>query len=314
MSRFRILCFILFTGCQYAAGNPVNVTEYEHVREADAWLRLHSVPAAWSDAAVRCQLEDGVLASPTSAAIARAMLNAMDKHKLASNSVFIGATSLFSKVDFKSLDGKDLADSLEWASGEPDHAGDEAEDCLTLTGTGTLANISCAKLLPYFCRKTVHNCSSDGITSPTVGLRTCNDRPDYKWEPSTGSCYKFHGASKPWRLALATCHTEGGHLAIINNQTESNILKNLYNHNTDTVTGADEPRHAFIGLRKYDDGEWATIFGELLAETGFAIWDVSEPSNGDGLVNEYCGSMHLNGLLNDASCSWKSPFICEITA
>ncbi|XP_063617329.1 macrophage mannose receptor 1-like [Cydia splendana] len=313
MSCFRLLCLMLFTGCQYAAGSPVSVTEYEYVREADAWLRLHIVPAAWSDAAVHCQLEDGVLASPTSSAIVRTMLDVMDKHKLALNSVFIGATSRFSKGNFKSLDGENLADSLEWASGEPDNAFD-AEDCLALTGAGTLADVSCTRVLPYFCRKTVHNCSSDNeITSPTSGLRTCNDRSDYKWETSTGSCYKFHGVSKPWRLALATCHAEGGHLAVINSDTESAVLKNLYNYNTDTVTGADQPKHALIGFRKYDDGAWATIFGETLVEAGFANWDVGEPSNGSGVVNEYCGSLHLNGLLNDASCSWKSPFICEIT-
>ncbi|XP_063376693.1 macrophage mannose receptor 1-like [Cydia fagiglandana] len=241
------------------------------------------------------------------------MLDVMNKHKLALNSVFIGATSRFSKGNFKSLDGENLADSLEWASGEPDNAFD-AEDCLALTGAGTLADVSCTRVLPYFCRKTVHNCSSDNeITSPTPGLRTCNNRSDYKWETITGSCYKFHGVSKPWRLALAMCHAEGGHLAVINSETESAVLKNLYKNNTHTVTGADQPRHALIGFSKYDDGAWATIFGETLTEAGFANWDVGEPSNGSGAVNEYCGSMHLNGLLNDASCSRKSPFICEIT-
>ncbi|XP_061707697.1 C-type mannose receptor 2-like [Cydia pomonella] len=314
MSRFKLLCLVLFTGWQYAAGSRVTATEYEYVREADAWLRLHIVPAAWSDAAVHCQLEDGVLASPTSEAIAQAMLKAMEKYKLASKSVSIGATSLFSKGDFKSLDGEDLADSLEWASGEPDNAFN-AENCLALAGAGKLADISCARALPYFCLKNVHNCSSDNeVTSPTPGQPACGkDRYDYKWEPRTGSCYKFHGASKPWRLALATCQAEGGYLAIINSGTESTILKNLYNSNTDAVTGADQPKHALIGFRKYEDGEWATIFGETLANAGFANWDVGEPSNGSGVVNEYCGSMHINGLLNDASCSWKSPFICEIT-
>ncbi|XP_047987425.1 C-type mannose receptor 2-like [Leguminivora glycinivorella] len=310
MYRFILLCGILLTGSQYSAGNPLSSTAYEYVQEADAWLRLHIVPATWSDAVARCQLEDGVLAAPTTKAVAKAMLSAMEKHKLTSKGVFIGATSLFSKGEFRTLNGENLADSLEWASGEPDNTGD-AEDCLMLTGKGALADVSCSRVLPYFCRKNVHNCSSvEGVTSAKP-LLLCG--LGYHWYTSTGSCYKFHGASKPWRLALATCHSDGGHLVVIDSETESDVLKEIYEDNFDTITGADQPRHALIGFRKYDDGEWATIFGETLAEAGFAKWDSEEPSNGNGVVNEYCGSMHINGLLNDASCSWKSPFICEIT-
>ncbi|XP_063529596.1 hepatic lectin-like [Cydia strobilella] len=302
MFRFGLLCHVLFAGWQHAAGHgdPAIFTD-EYVREADAWLRLHLIPATWSDAAVRCQLEGGVLATPTSSAITQAMKSAMDKNNFGSNNVFIGATNRFSKGDFKSLNGENLADSLGWAFDEPDNTG----DCLALTGAGALAHVSCTRVLPYFCSKSTHNCGSNGGTP-------CG-RNGYEWEPRTGSCYKFHGQAKTWRKALAACHAEGGHLAVINSKTESSVLEKLYDEYADTITGAKEDRQAFVGFSKFYDGVWATIYGETLSDAGFEGWDSKEPSNGDGILEESCGSIHRNGKLNDAACFWTSPFICEIT-
>ncbi|XP_063381774.1 hemolymph lipopolysaccharide-binding protein-like [Cydia fagiglandana] len=235
--------------------------------------------------------------------MAQAMLSKMKAHKLAS-SVFIGATGILSKGDFKSLDGTDLANTaLGWAAGEPNNA-NNAEDCLAMNEVGALEDVSCSRLLPYFCRKeSTNKCRVTHVKS------LCNNY-GYKWESHTGSCYKFHGAAKTWRLALATCHSEGGHLAIINNEIESKLLKKIYKENVKNIEGAKESRHALIGFRRWDDGEWATIHGESLINAGFSQWSPSEPNNSGG---EKCGSIHDNGLLNDAPCDEPFAFICEIS-
>ncbi|XP_063617325.1 lymphocyte antigen 75-like [Cydia splendana] len=334
MFRLGYLCLVLFMGCQHAAGSPVSVPDYEYVREADAWLRLHSVPAAWSDAAVRCQLEGGMLASPTTNAMTEAMLDAMKKRKLASNRVFIGITDIRSSGKYESLDGEDLPVDLEWIAGDSYEF--ETTYCLELTDTGKLTFTSCSRELPYFCRKSIHNCPSSPSTEdsadnysyyadvdsdtddsknsedeiPTSSAAQECDGNGYEWEPRTGSCYKFHRAAKPWRSALSTCHAEGGHLAIINSATESTVLKELYEQNNHTViTGTSNPYYASIGFRKWG-GEWVTVQGETLAEAGFEEWSPGEPN---GLGEENCGTMYWDGLLNDASCGALFPYICEKT-
>ncbi|XP_061707738.1 hemolymph lipopolysaccharide-binding protein-like [Cydia pomonella] len=212
---------------------------------------------------------------------------------------FTGINSIRAKDNFTSLDGVRLSSiPLSWAADQPDNANSD-EDCVALTGAGKMADVSCASMLPYFCRKE----------------NKCGPKDNgYDWQPRTSSCYKFHHMTNTWRKALATCHAEGGHLAIINSDTESTVLKELYEvHPDEVLVGASEYKHAFIGFRKYEDNEWATIYGEPLAEAGFTVWNKNEPSKTGYRGLELCGSIHRNGLLNDAPCEDTSAFICEIT-
>ncbi|XP_061707701.1 macrophage mannose receptor 1-like [Cydia pomonella] len=284
---FALLCLISIVG-PYCAASARN-SDYVYRAEVDAWLRLHMVPAIWSDAGMRCYLEGGTLASPTTKAMARAMSAMMAEHKL-TRSVFTGINSILSRENFKSLEGVPLLSiPPRWAAGQPDNENSD-EDCVALTGAGELADMSCESVLPYFCRKeNDHKCGAKNN--------------GYKWEPRTGSCYKFHRGSKTWRRALVACHAEGGHLAVINNQIESAVLKDIMND-------VDENRHAFIGFMQYYDKEWATINGDTLSEAGFKEWNRGEPSSPG---QENCGSINRNGLLNDAPCDYQLPFLCEFT-
>ncbi|XP_047990055.1 hemolymph lipopolysaccharide-binding protein-like [Leguminivora glycinivorella] len=201
MLQLIYLCVIVIVHMvHYAVSSPA--TSYVYSYEEDALFRLHIIPAVWSDAALRCQLEGGVLASPTTRVMAQAMLSTMEAHKLTS-SVFIGATGILSKGYFKSVDGTDLdKTSLEWAAQEPNNANND-EDCLAMTQGGNLEDVSCSSLLPYFCRK-------ESIKTCRVAhAKALCKSHGYKWEPQIGSCYKFHGVAKTWRDALATCHSEG---------------------------------------------------------------------------------------------------------
>ncbi|XP_063376607.1 hemolymph lipopolysaccharide-binding protein-like [Cydia fagiglandana] len=166
MLQFLFLCVILSVGQHHVAA--VLDPGYEFVQEADAWLRLHMVPAVWSDARLRCQLEGGVLASPSTDAITRAMLTQMIRHKVTSRNVFTGIHALNFDLDFTSLDGVPLSKiNLDWAPNEPDDDNEEEQKCVVLNGAGQVADVSCNDKHPYFCKKesSVMNTTSDCPTT-----------------------------------------------------------------------------------------------------------------------------------------------------
>ncbi|XP_063617169.1 collectin-10-like [Cydia splendana] len=110
------------------------------------------VPARWSDAGMRCLLEGGVLASPTTNAMAQVMAAIMDDHKL-TRSVFTGINSILVRENFTSLEGVPLSSiPVGWAAGQPDNDNAD-EDCVALTGGAKMEDVSCESVLPYFCKK-----------------------------------------------------------------------------------------------------------------------------------------------------------------
>ncbi|KAG8236825.1 hypothetical protein J437_LFUL017282 [Ladona fulva] len=121
---------------------------------------------------------------------------------------------------------------------------------------------------------------------------------DYKLIPGIGY-YKFHNeTARNFDDAEEICSKEGGHLAIINSEEESNALKG-------SIYG-----FAYIGFHdRIKEGEFITIFGQSLKYTGFNRWSASYEPNGG--TSENCGSLHPNGGINDISCNINIPFICE---
>ncbi|XP_063529548.1 asialoglycoprotein receptor 2-like [Cydia strobilella] len=297
MVQFAKVCFVLCVCLQYVAGS--SNTDYVYKPEMDGWLRLSKDPATWSEASKRCNQDGGVLASPTTSGMARAMASMMVKNgEKLMHSVFTGINSI-DKDKFTSLDGVEVSSMpVRWAFGQPDDASSD-ENCIELMHAGELAAISCLTELPYFCRK-----ERNAI---------CGAKADgYEWEPRTGSCYKFHRLATTWGSAKATCRDEGGNLAIINSDTESTVLKQIYQKNPKyKIVGAEDGDYAIIGFEKSTYAEWVTINGESLAAAGFQGWSAGEPNNGHGLT-ENCGSIFRDGRLNDCPCLYSYPFICEI--
>ncbi|PSN54434.1 Hemolymph lipopolysaccharide-binding protein [Blattella germanica] len=60
-----------------------------------------------------------------------------------------------------------------------------------------------------------------------------------------------------------------------------------------------------------DEGNYRTVTGCSLKETGYYKWDAFEPTKTYGTEEEDCGSMSRNALLNDYRCHMKAHFICE---
>ncbi|XP_049851104.1 hemolymph lipopolysaccharide-binding protein-like [Schistocerca gregaria] len=116
--------------------------------------------------------------------------------------------------------------------------------------------------------------------------------------------YKFHTTKETWSDARRICVAEGGHLAILNSDTEANIAKQLFSKHKQLDSWA------FIGFHDENkEGEYITIFDEPLHTTGYTKWGSGQPDNYQN--NEDCGSVDHEGRLNDYPCGAKAPFICE---
>ncbi|XP_063617172.1 C-type lectin domain family 10 member A-like [Cydia splendana] len=302
---------------------------YEYVQEADAWLRLHIVPADWQDARLRCHLEGGVLTSPTSSALTKAMIAIMAANQVTMRQVFTGIQAVVARGHFMTIDGIPLSNlSLRWADNEPNNANNN-EDCLVMNSEGEVADVNCANVYPFFCTKksskmTVNKCGNTDnekelrnflymAKEPAIKCRLCTT--EYHLEPRIGSCYKFHQVPRTWHQAAAACFSEGGHLAIINSPIESQVLKELFAKYPENTLRVKYPHVAMIGFWDWNEharnGEWFTIFGETLTDAGFSTWAPNEPNNAFGI--EFCGSIVRDGLLNDFECNTTAVFICEIT-
>ncbi|XP_063529595.1 secretory phospholipase A2 receptor-like [Cydia strobilella] len=291
---------------KYVTGSPV-IMGYEYVPEVDAWLRLHIEPAIWPDARLRCHLEGGALASPTTSAMSNAMIEMLASNKLTMRHAYIGVHAFISKGDFMSMDGIPMANlSVRWREGEPDNAKNE-EDCVVLNGVGEAIDVSCNTPRPYFCRKENAKMIIDKCGTTAEG---------YKLESRTGSCYKFHRVSRTWHRAAMACQAEGGHLVVINSNEEAQVLKDIFgrNKNEASVGVWDWNEHGEWNrsvYRKWIGDAFLIITGETLSDAGYEGWAKNEPNNAGG--KEFCGVINRDARLNDFSCDKLIPFICEIT-
>uniref|UniRef100_A0A2A4K8A9 C-type lectin domain-containing protein n=1 Tax=Heliothis virescens TaxID=7102 RepID=A0A2A4K8A9_HELVI len=160
------------------------------------------------------------------------------------------------------------------------------EKCLYLYGE-TVRPVECTSYAPYICYKERDN-------STTFNECGTFDN-EYQFSQETGSCYKFHSEIITWSEAHRICLAEGGYLAIINDQSEANIMKNML---------PQQGSAAFIGMRKWKNDIWLTIHGEKV-ENVFHEW-----SNG---YHENCNELYLqsDGTFRCASFKQFSQFICE---
>ena len=83
----------------------------------------------------------------------------------------------------------------------------------------------------------------------------------------TNKCYKFHLEPRNFSRASFACNAEGGHLAVINSDTEATVLKEIF---------AKIPKYTMYGMVEswkdaaligyYDWGEhgvWRTVHGRF---------------------------------------------------
>lgn len=149
--------------------------------------------------------------------------------------------------------------------------------------------------------------------STTLSVPPPRATPGYELFDGIGY-YKFHEEAKTWMEAKKVCEQEGAHLAIINSESESTALKELFNRHR-VLPLVEFDNAVSIGFHdRYIEGQYLTIYDEPLSSTGFTRWSIVQPDDGKLLGPnsvEDCGSMQRDGLLNDVGCYVKIAFICE---
>ncbi|XP_029052191.1 hemolymph lipopolysaccharide-binding protein-like [Osmia bicornis bicornis] len=147
-----------------------------------------------------------------------------------------------------------------------------------------------------------------------LGMRGVPPREDYIYTPGIGS-HKLHTRGQTWNTARTMCIEEGGQLAVVNSDQEARAMMRLF-HIYGKFKDAHRNDEAFLGIHDiYKEGDWTTILGDPLVETGFTKWSNlfgGQPDNGDGVRVQNCGGFLTEGTLDDIACNTRFAFICEI--
>ncbi|XP_072932315.1 C-type lectin domain family 4 member E-like [Epargyreus clarus] len=277
--------------------------DYTYYPEAEGWLKLHKVPANFQDARLRCDLEGGVLASPTTNGLNLSMLALIDKEMETKAPILTGIHATLSKGDFFTIEGVPLwRIHHKWAPYEPDNC-DNNEQCITVFADGCLSDVNCNNTYPYICYKKAPR---------SVRVNECGTTDnEYYFEERTGSCYKFHKVPRVWDRANMACAAEGAHLVIINSNTEAQVIKEIFaKHPSSSYLSIYSSNYAFAGFYNWGEkGEWRTVDGRPIAEAGYDKFAPGEPNNVE--ASYLCGAVNRNALLDDNWCDYPHPFFCE---
>ena len=111
-------------------------------------------------------------------------------------------------------------------------------------------------------------------------------------------CYSFYQQNRNWADAQTQCVRLGGRLATIERFSVNNFLFRNFRQSKRT--------NVWFGMKKISS-TWSLPDGKA---TVYRRWNTGEPNNVGG--NEDCVEMWDNGFWNDAPCTQRRPFICEM--
>ncbi|XP_028177458.1 macrophage mannose receptor 1-like [Ostrinia furnacalis] len=297
----RIFLFACFCIAVIVGSSRQFRCDYKYIPEAGGWLKFNEMPSNFNEARLRCHMEGAVLASPLTPALRDAMAN-LAKNNGNTCGIFTGIHAVFSRGDFASIEGVPLSKiPHSWAKDEPDNFKDE-ENCIIQLPEGVLADVRCKDTFPYMCYK----------KKATLVMTACGTiDPEYNLDSRTNKCYKFHRVPRTWSRAYMTCMAEGGHLAIINSDTEATVIRELFAKNPGGVMlGSFWKDVAFMGFHDWTEhGDWRTIQGQTLKEAGYDKFSPGEPNN--ATTGEFCGAVYRSAMFDDLWCENQYAFICE---
>ncbi|GFG39913.1 hypothetical protein Cfor_03357 [Coptotermes formosanus] len=105
--------------------------------------------------------------------------------------------------------------------------------------------------------------------------------PDYDLFCGLGY-YKLQTTPLTWEEARRACAFEGGHLAIINSETEAQVLQMIFARNP-KIIGSNQNDYAFLGSHDmFSEGHFTTIFGwreSIMTNHIPGSWQLSVGSN-----------------------------------
>ncbi|KAL0118257.1 hypothetical protein PUN28_009126 [Cardiocondyla obscurior] len=139
--------------------------------------------------------------------------------------------------------------------------------------------------------------------------RLLYNREDGSFVTSDSSdTHRLYPYKLTWNKARQACIQNGGHLAIINSESEEMILSQmLQEKNLDT---------AWLGLHDlYEEGDWVTIMDQPIQNTGFTGWTnkwPNEPDNWNG--DQHCAILIKKDGMDDVNCKSMHYYFCEFPA
>ncbi|XP_050964663.1 asialoglycoprotein receptor 1 isoform X2 [Labeo rohita] len=126
------------------------------------------------------------------------------------------------------------------------------------------------------------------------------------WIPFTNSCYLFSHDTMNWTKAKDYCKEKGALLLKTEDASE---------REWEFVTSIAKAQEYWIGLTDQNTGQWRWV-DDSPYTMNKAQWSPGQPDNwnqhGLGEEGEDCGHITVYGLLNDAHCSHKKKYICEM--
>jgi hypothetical protein len=130
------------------------------------------------------------------------------------------------------------------------------------------------------------------------GPTTCG--PQYQPVANLTSTYRVGRGGSNWFEAELDCESDGGHLVVIDSQSENDFVL------SQMIGGAVTPTDLWIGLSDHvDEGTMVWVTGEPLS---FENFEPDEPNDANG---EDCIQLVANGQWNDAGCKAASDYVCE---
>ncbi|KAF9817596.1 hypothetical protein SFRURICE_014735 [Spodoptera frugiperda] len=258
--------------------------QYWFNMDANGWLKLHTIPATWEEAFLRCHYEGAVLASPLTQQLSKALQNKFAG--IGNPSIHLGTHDLYSSGYYFSVEGVPM-DSLvlKWSNIRG------TGDCLAMSRDGEAFFTKCEQPRPYICYKKLDN----------LTMNICGTFDDaYQFYDKTGSCYKRHNVYQTWPDAFKICAAEGGYLVILNDDTEAAIIKDMFPVRPGKP---NEWENFHVGLRAWGpERTWITIHGEKIDDV-FHNWNPGQPDNYKGVQDT--GAFLRKGTLDDHAAGDK---------
>ncbi|XP_073947060.1 uncharacterized protein [Choristoneura fumiferana] len=284
---------------------PTYRADYIYEKAFDAFYKVHHAAASWAVARARCEAEGTALLVPASLDEADSMpvltANILTRYQ----GVFVGMHDLYSEKFFVTINGSALADSileLLWENMEPRHLGGR---CVAMRRSGRLFVHHCHDALPFICKTK----TTDLTYQASCDTYQSSDMNNWELAPN-GHCYMSHAEPQTWYDAYATCLATGGFLAILNNRSEADYVRDLFKRLGERRIPEND--FAFLGFSDlFQRHHYRTVHGDRLEDVGYADWDIQCAQNGNLSAYRRCGGMRRSGLLSTGDCDTPAAFFCE---
>ncbi|XP_022819535.1 C-type mannose receptor 2-like isoform X2 [Spodoptera litura] len=300
-SKTLLVLLILYVITETSGQEIAFRSDYTYIAEQETFYKIHLTPLSWLEAKRICALEDAILFHPENVVESEAVFSFMKNATPWIHEIYVSLNDIDVEGMFQTIDGKLISDVyFNWRANEPNNSGGN-EDCVAMLDDGKMNDNDCSYKKYFVCKKPLHS---------VIWNSRCNmSSPDYTYSEQTGSCYKLHTKPVDWLEAFDTCRREQSNLAVINSQSEMNVLVNLTIYAPALVISKAYQKGIFhLGFENRYNNGWVTVEGMPMETQNATWWGGYYP--GDECHNK-CGGMFYNGYLVNNDCGMKSLFICE---